>query len=317
MNDITVVIITKNEEANIEKCIRSLRNIASRVVIVDSYSTDRTKEICMNLGLDFYEHEFTDHASQLNWAFENTDIQTEWIMRMDADEELTEELCHEINDKIAQLSAGINGVILKRRVYFMGKWIKHGDVYPQCLLRIFRTGTAVCEQKLMDEHIILLKGESVTFKHDFIDQNTKNLEWWTQKHNWYSERELAEYLIHIKKSENGRTELKPRIFGGQAERKRWLKEMLYYRMPLFTRPFLYFSYRYFIKLGFLDGKEGLIFHFLQGFWYRFLIDAKIYERTQINNKHSRNEWVNQNNSGKAETGGNNHAYEKQNKVGSL
>lgn len=304
MNDLTIVIITKNEEDNIKKCIKSIRNIAKRIVIVDSYSTDKTKEICEMLGLDFYEHEFQDHASQLNWAFENTNISTTWTMRMDADEELTAELCDEINRRLEHLPEEVNGVILKRRVYFMGRWIKHGDVYPQCLLRIFRTGTAVCEQKLMDEHIILLKGSSVTFKFDLIDNNTKNLEWWTQKHNWYSNKELTEYILNRKKTEESKQELKPSLFKGQAERKRWLKHLVYYRTPLFTRPGLYFFYRYFIKLGFLDGKQGLIFHFLQGFWYRFLIDAKIYEHNMLVDKNSR-------------TNGSKKIYEEHHKVGSI
>ncbi len=175
MIDLTVIILTKDEENNIEKCIRSFMGIAKRFVIVDSFSKDRTKEICLGLGLDFYEHEFTDHASQFNWALKHTDITTQWTMRMDADEELTEELCEEIQTKINLLPPETNGIILKRRVYFMGKWIKHGGVYPQCLLRVFRTGTAVCEQKLMDEHIILLGGETVTFDKDMIDNNTKKI----------------------------------------------------------------------------------------------------------------------------------------------
>lgn len=276
MLDLTVVILTKDEEANIEKCIRSFRGMVRRFVIVDSFSTDRTKEICLDLGLDVYEHPFTDHATQLNWALENTDITTHWTMRMDADEELTGELCDEMEAKINSIPDSINGIILKRRVYFMGRWIKHGDVYPQCLLRIFRTRTAVCEQKLMDEHMILLEGTSIIFDKDMIDNNTKKLDWWTQKHNWYSNKEMSEYLLGKEKVKNDR-EIRPSLLKGQAERKRWLKNILYYKAPLFTRPALYFFYRYVLKLGFLDGKEGIVFHFLQGFWYRFLVDAKIYE----------------------------------------
>lgn len=277
MLDLTVVILTKNEEENLRKCVASFKGLPSRFIVVDSYSTDRTQEVCQNLGIDFYEHEFLDHASQFNWALENTDISTTWTMRMDADEELTEELYDEIKYKIESILEPVNGIILKRRVYFMGKWIKHGDVYPQCLLRIFRTGTAVCEQKLMDEHIILLKGDSITFDKDMIDNNTKDLEWWTQKHNWYSNKEKEEYLRGKENLIGSENQIKPSLLRGQAERKRWIKNSLYYRIPLFTRPALYFGYRYFIKLGFLDGKEGIIFHFLQGFWYRFLVDAKIYE----------------------------------------
>ncbi|MDF2926671.1 MAG: glycosyl transferase 2 family protein [Paenibacillaceae bacterium] len=282
MTDLTVVILTKNEEANIAKCISSFRGLAKRIVVVDSFSTDRTKEICLGLGLDFYEHAFTDHAAQLNWALTNTAITTGWTMRMDADEELTPELCQEISSKLASLPEPVNGIILKRRVYFMGRWIKHGGMYPQCLLRIFRTGTAVCEQKRMDEHMVLLQGQSVTFTHDMNDNNTKSLEWWTQKHNWYSNKEATEFLSE-KNNIHVHDEIQPNLFRGQAARKRWFKTRIYYKIPLFKRPRWYFLYRYFFQLGFLDGKEGLVFHFLQGYWYRFLVDAKIYEYQKYKN----------------------------------
>ncbi|MEE3892696.1 glycosyltransferase family 2 protein [Priestia megaterium] len=280
MLDLTVIILTKNEEANIKKCIDSFNGIVKRFVIVDSYSTDRTKEICEELDLDFYERKFDNHASQFNWALENTNINTEWVMRMDADEELTPELSLEIENRLKLLPSNINGIILKRRVYFMGKWIKRGGVYPQCLLRIFRNRTAVCEQKVMDEHIILLSGESMTFKSDLIDNNTKDLDWWTNKHNWYSNKEVEEYY-NTQKLMTQQQEVKPSLFRGQAERKRWIKNFLYYKIPLFQRPKWYFFYRYIIRLGFLDGKEGLVFHFLQGYWYRFLVDSKIYESQQL------------------------------------
>ncbi len=277
MVDLTVVILTKNEEKNIEKCVLSLRKVAKRVVIVDSFSSDRTKELCTELGADFYENNFIDHATQFDWALKNTDILTEWTMRMDADEELTEELANEINMKLDTVKGGINGVILKRRVYFLGRWIKHGAVYPQLILRIFRTGTATCEQKIMDEHIILHEGSCLKFENDLIDNNTKDLGWWIQKHNWYSDREVIDYY-KIKEEVTNDKLIKARFFGEQAERKRWLKNKLYLRTPLLIRAKWYFIYRYFFRFGFLDGREGLIFHFLQGYWYRFLVDAKIYER---------------------------------------
>ena len=167
MVDLTVVILTKNEEYNLEKCIRSFNGIAKRFVIVDSYSTDGTKKLCQELSgeicIDFYENKFIDYATQLNWGLMNTNINTKWSMRMDADEELTPELVNEISDNLHKLDENIKGVILKRRVYFMGKWIKHGGKYPELLLRIFRTGYGICEQKLMDEHMILIEGNTIKF----------------------------------------------------------------------------------------------------------------------------------------------------------
>lgn len=280
MVDLTVVILTKNEEDNLKKCIRSFNGIAKRFVIVDSYSTDGTKKLCQELSrevyIDFYENKFIDYATQLNWALMNTNINTEWSMRIDADEELTQELVNEISDKLHKLDENIKGVILKRRVYFMGKWIKHGGKYPELLLRIFRTGYGVCEQKLMDEHMILTEGYAIKFNNDIIDNNNKNLEWWTHKHNWYSNREVLDYQQKVVIS-NKNKEIDQDIFKGQAERKRLIKNNGYYKLPLFFRAWCYFIYRYYIRLGFLDGTEGRIYHFLQAYWYRFLVDAKIYE----------------------------------------
>lgn len=283
MLDLTVVILTKNEEYNLRKCIESFKGIVNRFVIVDSYSTDGTKALCEELGKDinisFYENKFIDYATQLNWGIKNTNINTKWTMRMDADEELTPELVEELKLKLSNVTDDVNGIILKRRVYFMGRWIKHGGKYPELLLRIFRTGLGECEQKLMDEHMILKSGNKIQFDNDIIDNNNKDLEWWTHKHNWYSNREVLDYQqkVLINNEVEVENEIAADISKGQAERKRFIKNNVYYKLPLFLRAHVYFIYRYYIRLGFLDGNEGKIYHFLQAYWYRFLVDAKIYE----------------------------------------
>lgn len=279
MLDLTVIILTKNEENNLEKCICSLGDIAKRVVIVDSYSTDGTVELAKRMGAEVYQNPWVDHATQINWALQNVDLDTTWAMRLDADEELLPELAREMEQKLPQLGEKVCGVELRRRVYFMGRWIRHGGVYPTILLRIFRVGHCFCEQKVMDEHLVLTDGETVCFSHDFIDHNNKPLEWWIGKHNWYSDLEMNDYLFQLQELEAGSV-VRPLLFGNQAERKRWLKYVVYYHTPLMRRAHWYFIYRYFFRLGFLDGKEGLIFHFLQGYWYRFLVDAKIYEQSK-------------------------------------
>lgn len=285
MVDLTVVILTKNEEKNLRKCIESFRGIAKRFVIVDSFSTDGTKALCGELdcklskigsSVDFYQNNWISYADQLNWGLQNTNITTMWSMRMDADEELTEELAKEINDKLPTMKETVNGIILRRRVYFMGRWIKHGGRYPELLLRIFRTGKASCEMKIMDEHMILLEGSTVEFKNDLIDNNQKDLEWWTAKHNWYSNREVLDHQMTLENAMDKSLE-KNGTSSGQAKMKRVVKNSGYYRLPKFFRAHLYFIYRYYLRLGFLDGPEGKIFHFLQAYWYRFLVDAKIYE----------------------------------------
>ena len=272
MADLTVIILTKNEEINLRKCIESFGGIARRFVIIDSGSTDGTRNLCGQLDqelravhsrLDFFEHTWSSYADQFNWGLENTDITTAWTMRMDADEELMEALAEEIEERLDTLNEPVNGVILRRRLIFMGRWIRHGGRYPEFLLRIFRTGTAHCEAKLMDEHMILSDGETVAFKHDLIDNNQKNLDWWTSKHNWYSNREVLDHQLSME--------------GDTLQIKRRIKNNGYYKLPLFLRAHLYFWYRYWIRLGFLDGTEGKIFHFLQAYWYRFLVDAKMYQ----------------------------------------
>ena len=149
--------------------------------------------------LDFYQNKWVDYATQLNWGLTQTNINTEWSMRFDSDEELTEELACEIEEKLPSVKVPVNGIILRRRVYFMGRWIKHGGRYPELLLRIFRTGKAMCEQKLMDEHMILSEGTTTTFQYDLIDNNQKDLEWWTAKHNWYSNREVLDHQMTLAK----------------------------------------------------------------------------------------------------------------------
>lgn len=275
MVDLTVIILTKNEENNLKKCISSLKQLPKRVIVIDSYSTDNTKVVAKQLGADFYEHKFESHASQFNWALENTNIDTEWVMKIDADEELTEDLANEMEEKLDNISKNITGIILRRRVYFMGKWLKHGGKYPELLLRIFRFGHGKSEERQMDEHLIVNDGETVVLKNDFIDNNRKDLEWWINKHNWYSNKEVFDYQEqlnnnNIESIENTSTSL-------QAKTKRVVKKKGYYRLPKFFRAHIYFIYRYYFRFGFLDGKEGKIYTFLQAYWYRFLVDAKIYE----------------------------------------
>ncbi len=285
MLDLTVIILTKNEEQNIAKCIGSFGNLVKRFVIVDSHSTDRTEAVCSELGkkiisgyggsLSFYEHDFQNQAQQFDWAVENTEINTMWVMRMDADEELMPALCSEMERRLPDIKENVNGIVLKRRTYFMRRWIRHGGRYPEYLLRIFRRGKGHCEQRIMDEHLVLTDGDTVTFDNDLIDNNTKDLEWWTAKHNWYSNREVLDLQLTLAaEKEHSQQSINSTK---QARRKRNAKNHGYYRLPMFMRAHWYFIYRYYFRLGFLDGTEGKIYHFLQAYWYRFLVDAKMYE----------------------------------------
>jgi len=273
---LSVIILTYNEEKNIEKCLKSLYEWVEEIFIIDSYSTDKTLEISKRYTNKIYQHPFKNHAEQFNWALDNLALKGRWIMRLDADESVTPELKDELIGKLSNLSCIINGLYVKRRVYFMGKWIKHGDLYPRWPLRIFRKDKAKIEERWMDEHIKLIEGKVFYLKNDIIDDNRNNISWWINKHNNYATRETID-ILNLKYNFMKRNNIKPKLLGKQEQKKRWLKEKIYTNTPLFIRPFLYFIYRYLFRFGFLDGKEGVIFHFLQGFWYRFLVDVKLYE----------------------------------------
>ena len=272
MTDLTVIILTKNEEKNIEKCIRSLKDLPRRVVMIDSGSTDSTADLARALGAEVVEHPFESHAAQFNWALENIRLDTEWVMRLDADEELLPELVTELEQRLPALDQRVTGMILRRRVYFLGRWLRHGGKYPELLLRIFRRGHGRSEMRQMDEHLVVLDGETVTSKYDFLDNNQKSLEWWIAKHNWYSNKEVLDCL-----GGGDEDAVDGGSSSGQARAKRIIKKHGYYKLPRFFRAHLYFIYRYYFRLGFLDGKEGKIYTFLQAYWYRFLVDAKLYE----------------------------------------
>ena len=275
MSNISVLILTFNEEKHIERCIKSLQSFTNNIFIVDSYSTDKTLEIAESLGANVYQNKWINYAVQYQWGLDNCPIETEWVMRMDADEYVLPELGDEINTKMNTLDVETSGVYIKRRVHFMDRWIKHGSYYPIWLLRIWRFNKGKIEERWMDEHIKLSAGKTIQFENDLVDDNKNNLTWWTEKHNNYATREAVD-ILNIIYSFKKYDEVEPNLMGTQEQRKRWLK-IRYSSLPLFFRPVLYFTWRYFFKLGFLDGKSGLVWHFLQGGWYRFLVDAKINE----------------------------------------
>lgn len=275
MLDLTVIILTKNEEKHLARCLESIKGIARDIVVVDSLSTDGTKRIAISSGANFLENEFINHSIQFNWALEHADIQTEWVMRLDADEVVTAELKEALPDYIKGLKPEVCGITINRQFHFMGKFIRHGGIYPVRQLRIWRTGKGVCESRWMDEHIVV-NGDIEHLNEDIADINLNNLSWWIEKHNHYATREAIDMLLLERSGSYGegcdgyRASLNARV-------KRQLKNRIYSRIPGEVRSFMYFIYRYVLKAGFLDGRKGLIFHFLHAFWYRLLVDAKINE----------------------------------------
>jgi hypothetical protein len=210
----------------------------------------------------------------MNWAIDNTQINTTWIMRLDADEVITPPLRSSLKQVLLSAPLSIAGLTVNRQIHFLGKWIKHGGIYPIRMLRIWRTGKGRCENRWMDEHM-LVDGGIQHLDADIADINLNSVTWWVAKHNQYSVREAIELLRSEMPIVQGRGD--SATLSRQARIKRWVKSSLYSRLPLGLRSGAYFFYRYFLCLGFLDGWRGFVFCFLQGFWYRFLVDVKIYE----------------------------------------
>lgn len=268
MADLTAIILTKNEEVNIENCIKSIISVAKRIVVIDSYSDDKTVEIAKAAGAEVYQHSFENYAKQYMYGVDKANADTVWTLRIDADERLTVESAKELsylcNDN---MDTEVAGIVLRFKKNFLGKDLYHGGVYPWKKMNCYKTKLGVIEDRSMDEHIILSSGTVIEMKNDCLHFDFKNLEYFVNKHNWYSSRETVDYFENLEKGK----------FKGKLNSKTWFKMNIYYKLPMGLRSHIYYIYRYYIKLGFLDGKEGKIYAFLQSYWYRYLVDAKIYE----------------------------------------
>ena len=267
--DLTTVLLTYNEELNLPECLESLRCLDSQVVVVDSGSADHTREIAVDSGAQVVEHVFENYGAQRNWALQNIPIETEWVLNIDADERLTPELRDSIAGALAGPPDEVNGYLLRRRTVFLGQWIKHGGHYPSYHARLFRKGKGRCEDRLYDQHFIV-EGKVEQLSGDMIDETNHLADWWARHARW-AKMEAQEILY----GDASAGRLKGNFDGSPIERRRWLRQRVYYRLPLFVRPALYYIYRYFIRLGFLDGRRGFVFHLLQGFSYRFKVDVHI------------------------------------------
>lgn len=274
--DITAIILTYNEELHIRRCLENVCPIVKKVYVIDSPSTDNTVAICNEFdNVEVVVHKYPgNQAEQFNWALDNVKIDTEWILRLDADEYLLPELVEELFNKLPTMEEGVSALSLSLARAFMGKVLRHGIVDNIKIVRIFRTGKARYEKRIMDEHVSILEGKTIEMEHKFIDDSRIPIGQFTSKHENYASREAvllldAEYKLTNTASMN-------QEHGREVEKKRAQKEK-YARMPLFWRAFAYFVYRYIVKLGFLDGKEGFCWDFFQGLWYRMLADAKVYE----------------------------------------
>ena len=276
--NLSTIILTYNEELHIRRCLENVCPFSKKVFVIDSPSTDRTAEICKEFpNVEVVVHKYPgNQAEQFNWALDHCEIGTEWVLRIDADEYCTPELIHEMQAKLPDLPKEVSAVVLPLGRMFRGRLLKHSIVNGVKMIRLFRYGKVRYEQRLMDEHLEVMEGGTVTFDNMFVDDNLMSIRGFIDKHNNYSSREAALLLdaeLELCPLNNweGDTAYAKDVVMKRAQKARYAK------MPLYWRSLGYFIYRYIVKLGFLDGRAGFEWDFFQGLWYRMLIDAKVAE----------------------------------------
>lgn len=274
-DSLTIIVLTFNESLHIDRCIAGARRVADDVLVVDSYSTDDTVSKATRLGARVVQHAWKNHGSQMNWAMQHGGVESEWIMRLDADEFLDETLIRSLKGCLGSADSDVGGFEVNRRIRFLGQEIRHGGMAPMWIVRVWRHGWAVFEDRWMDEHLVLSRGTVAQLPGLIVDANLQSLTWWTHKHNGYANLEVIDSL-----DQKYQLGMSAPMLGGhnrQAHIKRWLKTRVYARLPLGVRPWLYFFYRMVLRRGVMDGSRGMMFHLLQGLWYRSLVDAKVRE----------------------------------------
>lgn len=277
--NIALVIVARDAGTTIARCIMSARTLVKSVLVVDSFSTDDTVDVARREGAVVLQRPFINYSDQRNWASDQIVSDTDWILHLDSDEYLTPELAAEISLRVSEASDDTNGFLMRRRIMFLGREIRHGVLNATWHLRMYRRNRGWCEDRRYDQHFIAT-GLTEQLQGCFVDDNRASLERWTDRHNRWSSAEAEEVL----NPSPGARRVEPALLGSPISRKRWLKDRVWRRLPMLWRAFVYFGYRYFLRLGFLDGREGLIFHVLQAFWFRFLVDSKVFERTKVPTK---------------------------------
>lgn len=274
---ITAIVLTFNEEKNIRECLKSIYGQVDQVIVVDSFSTDRTKDIIAEFEeVELVQHEFVNYAVQRNWAFEHLTIRNDFIFNLDADHRPDKALFEEIGAVFnSQKINEINGFMASRKTMFFGRWIKYGGHYPIYHAIILRKGHGYCEHKEYDQHFVI-EGASHILQNGVEDTITSSLSEFTLRHNRWAELEAKDAIKLLDDS----NKIKANKKGNEMEKRRYLR-LKYYSYPMFWRVFIFYFYRMIIKGGFRDGIQGLLFHTLQGFWFRFLVDAKIWEMKNI------------------------------------
>ncbi len=277
MIPLSVLVTTRNEEANVERCLRSVHGFADQIFVLDSESTDRTVEISRRYA-DVHNLAY-DHSRIIPWIFQwgldNLPLRNDWVLILEADQALTPALREEIAALLARSDVQQDGFYIRRRQIFRGKPIRFGGYGSKVLLKLFRRSRSALDPVEQDTRVYV-RGAVGRLRAPLEEWNAKedSIQFYLQKHLRYAEAFATEELQ--RRQGNLPWKTAPRLFGTPDERILWLKDR-YYRMPLLIRPALYFFYRYFVLLGILDGRNGFIFHFLQAFWFRLVVDVRLEE----------------------------------------
>ncbi|HTE00564.1 MAG TPA: glycosyltransferase family 2 protein [Mucilaginibacter sp.] len=271
------IIISYNEEIHLGRLLQSISDLDAPIFILDSGSTDKTIEIGKQFGATFLQHPFENHPLQWDYALKNFEVKTPWVICLDSDQTVTPELRNLLSNFRDEDHAGVNGIYFNRKNFFKGRWIKHGGYYPFYLLKMFRYGIGHSDINENMDHRFTAPGGSEIWKDGIIlEENLKenNISFWINKHNRYSDL-VAQEEVERMNQLRAQTE-QPHFWGSPNERKAWQKQ-LWWKLPRYVRPMIYFTKRIIFQLGILDGRTGIIFHFLQGFWFRLVVDIKIDE----------------------------------------
>ncbi len=275
---ISILIITGNEEVNIRQVLDNVCGWADQVFVVDSFSTDRTVETAREMGAHVVQNPWRGYAGQKNWALDNLPFRNEWVFILDADEYLSDELKQEISEILAENGRGYDGFQVKWRLIFYGHWIRHCGWYPGWGLRFFKHRLARYENRPVDEHIIL-NGKAGECEHEIVHRDLHDMAYWISKHIRYAQLNALAYE-QVEKNVGADERIKPSLFGSQAQRRRFVKENIWRHLP--ARGFLFFLYLYVFRLGFLDGRKGLIFCMMHGIFEEFKVVMQ-WERKHLHN----------------------------------
>ncbi len=271
------IILTFNDEMHVGRLLASIKELNAKIYVLDSGSGDSTREICKAQVTGIKYHAFENHPKQWHVALHAFEIDTPWVIALDADQVISPELFTRLKAFDNQANTDTDGIYFNRKNYHRGKWIKHGGYYPFYMLKMFRWNKGISDLSENMDHRFLVPGKTLIWKTGYLlEENLKenNIQFWLDKHSRYSELLAAEEVerMHGKRQQS----LRPSIWGRPDQRTAFYKK-LWWKLPRYIRPLLYFIYRIVFQLGFLDGRTGIIFHFLQGFWFRLIVDIKIDE----------------------------------------